>query len=122
MVFEFRLPLISPHMTVALVECLYPSPGTSLKTGDKLMDLRVDLTSTFAQDCPPVSYYRIIMRENAVLREFLLGAGAPCKPGDLIAVLSTQRDESRDQPAQRPIRFATAGIVHHASMWTGNIG
>jgi hypothetical protein len=120
MIFEFRLPLISPHMTVALIECLYPAPGASLKTGDKLLDLRVDLTSTFKQDCPPVSFYRIIMRENAVLREFLLGAGGSCKPGDLIAVFSTSAVEARDQPAQRPIRFATAGIVHHPAMWTGN--
>jgi hypothetical protein len=120
MIFEFRLPLISPHMSVALIECLYATPGASLKTGDKLLDLRVDLTDTFAQDCPPVSFYRIIMRENAVLREFLVGAGSPCKPADLIAVFSTRADEPKDQPPQRPLRFATAGIVHHPAMWTGD--
>jgi hypothetical protein len=121
MIFEFRLPIISPHMSVALVECVYPTPGAALKTGDKLLDLRVDLTGSFAQDCPPISYYRIIMRENAVLRAYVLGAGASCKPGDLIAVLSTGAEEAMDQPPQRIIRFATAGIVHHPAMWTGNV-
>ncbi len=121
MIFEFRLPLISPHMSVALVECVYAAPGASLKAGDKLLDLRIDLTDTFAQDCPPVSFYRIILRENAVLRECRLGAGSPCKPGDLIAVLSTRGDEPADQPPQRSLRFATAGIVHHPAMWTGNV-
>jgi pyruvate/2-oxoglutarate dehydrogenase complex dihydrolipoamide acyltransferase (E2) component len=120
MIFEFRLPIVSPHMSVALVECVYSTAGSVLKTGDKLLDLRVDLTSSFAQDCPPISYYRIIMRENAVLRAFHLGAGASCKPGDLIAVFSTSGEEAMDQPPQRPIRFATAGIVHHPATWTGN--
>ena len=120
MIFDFRLPLISPHMSEALIECLYAAPGSTLKTGQKLLDLSVDLSSAFAQDCPPVSFFRIVMRENVVLREFRIACGQPCKVGELIAVFSTVADEATDHPAQRGIRFATAGIIHHGGMWTGN--
>jgi len=119
-IFDFKLPLISPHMSEALMECLYVAPGSALKTGDKLLDLSVDLSNAFLQDCPPISFFRIIMRENVVLREFRLARGELCKVGELVAVFSTIADEARDQPAQRGIRFATAGIIHHGGMWTGN--
>jgi hypothetical protein len=121
MIFEFRLPLISPHMSEALMECLYAAPGSALKTGDKLLDLSVDLSSAFSQDCPPISFFRIIVRENVVLREFCLAPGQSCKVGGRIAVFSTVADEATDQPVQRGIRFATAGILHHGGMQTGKI-
>ena len=120
MIFDFKLPLISPHMSEALMECLYVAPGSALKTGDKLLDLSVDLSNAFPQDCPPISFFRIIMRENVVLRAFRLARGELCKVGELIAVFSTIADEARDQPAQRGIRFAKAGIIYHGGMWTGN--
>jgi len=119
-IFEFKLPLISPHMSEALIECLYASPGSTLKTGDKLLDLSVDLSSNFAQDCPPVSFFRIIVREPVVLREFRLAPGKSCPVGEIIALFSSTADEPTDQPPQRGIRFATAGIIHHPAMWTGN--
>ena len=119
-IFDFRLPLISPHMSEALIECLHATPGSAMKTGDKLLDLSVDLSTNFSQDCPPISFFRIIMRENVVLREFRLACGQSCKVGELIAIFSTTADEAKDQTAQRGIRTATAGIIHHGGMWTGN--
>ena len=121
MILEFKLPLINPHMTEALIECLHASPGSALKTGDKLLDLSVTLGDAFAQDCPPISFFRIIMRENAILRELRQTCGEPCQVGELIALFSTVADEATDQPAQRGIRFATAGIIHHGGMWTGSV-
>jgi hypothetical protein len=120
MIFEFKLPLISPHMSEAVIECLYPAPGTTLKPGDKLLDLSVDLSNNFAQDCPPISYFRVIVREPLVLREFRLTPGKSCPVGEQIALFSTTPDEALDQPAQRGVRHATAGIIHHSGMWTGN--
>jgi len=119
-IFDFKLPLISPHMSTALIECLYASPGSVLKTGSKLLDLSVDLSSAFSQDCPPISFFRIITRENLVLRECRFATGQSCNVGDLIAVFGTTADEALDQPSQRGIRFTTAGIIHHSGMWTGN--
>jgi hypothetical protein len=108
-------------MTEALIECVHVAPGTAMRSGDKLLDLSVDLSSAFSQDCPPISFYRVVVRENVVLREFLPVRGQSCKVGDLIALFSTTADETKDQPAQRGIRSATAGIVHHSGLWTGNV-
>ncbi len=103
------------------MEYLHPAAGTVLKTGDKLLDLSIDLSSAFSQDCPPISFFRIIVRENAVLRELLPAPGQCCKVGELIAVFTTLPDEAADPPAQRGVRFATAGIMHHSGMWTGKV-
>jgi len=121
MIFEFKLPLITPHMSMAVIECFHAASGTSLKAGSKLLDLSVDLSSSFSQDCPPISFFRIIVRENAILREFLVVRGQACPEGELIAVFSTVADEAIDQPVSRGIRLATAGIFHHDGMWTGSV-
>jgi hypothetical protein len=120
MLLDFRLPLINPHMTAARIECLFASPGSALKPGDKLLDISVDLSSSFSQDCPPISYFRVIVRENVFLRELCMIRGQPCKVGETIAFFSTIADEARDVASQRGIRVATAGIVHHSGLWTGN--
>jgi hypothetical protein len=120
MIFEFKLPLISPHMIEARIESLYATPGEVLKNGAKLFDLSVDLSNNFSQDCPPISFFRIILRENAVLREIRPAVGQLCPAGELIALFSTTADENISQPPARGVRFATAGIVHHAGMWTGS--
>ena len=121
MILEFKLPLISPHMTEAVIECYYAAPGTALKAGDKLLDVSVDLSSSFSQDCPPISFYRIVMRERAILCELRPAAGQTCKVGELVALFSTTEGEATDQPAQRGIRSAIAGILHHAGMWSSNV-
>jgi hypothetical protein len=107
-------------MTEAVIECIYAVPGSALKIGDKFFDLSVDLSSGFSQECPPISFYRVILREKAFLRDFSFDRGQPCKVGELIALFSTEPDEATDVPPQRGIRTATAGIMHHAGIWTGN--
>jgi hypothetical protein len=120
MILDFKLPAISPHMTEALIECLYATPGAPVKPGDKLLDLSVNLNNAFEQDCPPISFFRVIVREKAVLREFRAARGESRKLDEVVAIFSTDPDEPLDQPAQRGIRVATAGIIHHAGLWTGN--
>jgi hypothetical protein len=108
-------------MSEGLIECLYATPGSALKPGDKLLDLSVDLSNNFAQDCPPISFYRVILREKLVLREFRFAPGQSCKVDEVIAVFSNDAQEPVDRPAQRGVRFATAGIIHHPGLWTGNV-
>jgi hypothetical protein len=108
-------------MADALIECLHAEPETALKTGSKLLDLSVDLSSAFPQDCPPISFFRVVMRENVFLRDLRFARGEHCKVGEVVAVFSTDPNEDKNQVAQRGIRFATAGIIHHAAMWTGSV-
>jgi pyruvate/2-oxoglutarate dehydrogenase complex dihydrolipoamide acyltransferase (E2) component len=119
-ILDFKLPLISPHMSEARIECLHAAEGSVLKPGSKLLDLSVDLSTNFSQDCPPISFFRIIVRENVVLRELRVVPGQTCKIGEVIAVFSTAADEDLQPGAQRAVRLATAGIIHHGGMWTGS--
>jgi hypothetical protein len=119
MIFEFKLPLIVKQMTGATIECLHAKPGDAVKMGSKLMDLSVDLSSAFAQECPPISFFRVVIREAGWLRKFDLTPGQFCQLDEVVAVFSTEPDEDLSKPATRAIRTTMAGIVHHEAMWTG---
>lgn len=118
MILEFKLPTITPNKAETTMECFHAAVDAPLKPGAKLLDLSVDLSGNFSQDCPPISYFRVIVREPAVLRKIVMAAGQKGQVGDLIALFSTTPDEPIDQPPQRGIRFATAGIIPHDGMWT----
>jgi hypothetical protein len=120
MIYEFRLPAVNPHMTGARIECYYAEPGDALKTGAKLLDLGIDLSSAFAQECPPVSFFRVVLRETLILRSLAFARGDFCPVGEIIALFSGERDEDITAPPARGVRFATAGIVHHERLWTGS--
>ena len=121
MIYAFRLPLINPHMSSARIECVYAEPGTALKNGAKLFDLGVDLSSAFAQECPPISFFRVVLREPAFLQRLSADRGQLCQIGQQVALFSDQADECLDNAPVRDIRFAVAGILHHDGMWTGNM-
>jgi hypothetical protein len=114
LLLEYRLPSINANMTEASIERRYAEPGDALGIGTRLLDLRVDLSSAFSQDCPPISFYRIVMRERAYLRELRPADGVPCPIGELIAIFSTEPDEPVGGVPARAIRVATAGISQPA--------
>lgn len=116
MIFEVRLPLIMPQMSAATIECVYVEPGEAVKMGSKLVDLRVDLSSAFAQECPPVSYYRMVLRERGFVRSIAASPGDLLEVDALIALFSTEADEPLDQTVARPLRTTIAGIMHHDGM------
>ncbi len=120
MIYEFRLPAVNPHMTGARIECYHAEPGDALKTGAKLLDLGIDLSSAFAQECPPVSFFRIVVREPVIVRSLGFARGEFCRVGETIALFSVAREDDIAAPPVRGIRFATAGIVHHDRLWTGS--
>lgn len=121
MIYAFRLPTINPHMSGARIECIYAQLGTALKAGSKLLDLGVDLSSAFAQECPPISFFRVVLREPVFFRKLNVARGQLCELGELIALFSNEADELLSSAPVRDIRFAVAGIIHHDGLWTGNI-
>ena|SRR5262245_56677312 len=121
MIYAFRLPLINPHMSSARIECVYAEPGGALKNGSKLFDLGVDLSSAFAQECPPVSFFRVVLREPVFFRRLNADRGQLCQVGEQVALFSDKADACLDDAPVRDIRFAVAGIIHHEGMWTGRI-
>jgi len=118
MLYELRLGKINPNMSVAVVECLYTAAGSSLTVGDRLFDLSVDLSSGFSQYCPPISYFRVVVREKVWLRKTLVVPGDACEIGQLLAVFSQAQDDPDDGVPARPLRITTAGIARHPGMWS----
>lgn len=119
MILELKLTSIVPQMTGATIECVYAEAGDALKMGSKLVDLSIDLSSAFAQECPPVSYYRIVAREAAFLRKIEVRPGSLAGVDTLIALFSTSCDEPLDEAPARGLRTTVAGIMHHEGMVTG---
>lgn len=120
MLFDLRLPKINPNMSAAVVECVYATPETLLKAGDKLFDLSVDLSGGFSQYCPPISYFRVVVREKLWLRNTFVAPGASCDVGAMLALFSTEQDESLEGTPARAIRITTAGIAHHQGLWSAS--
>lgn len=120
MIYAFRLPTINPHMTGARIECLFAKPGDPLKVGAKLLDLGIDLSSAFSQDCPPISFFRIVMREPVYLRALAFERGQQAELDDLIALFSVGPDDDLTEAPARQVRVTTAGIIHHDGLWTGS--
>jgi hypothetical protein len=120
MIYDLRLPLINPHMQGATIEFIHAEPGP-LKAGAKLVDISIDLGSAFAQECPPISFYRLVTREAAWLAQTDLAPGQFLACGDLLATFTTEPDEPVAQPVARALRYTIAGIMHHDRMWTGGI-
>src|SRR5438477_239219 len=120
MLYDLRLPKINPNMSSAIVECVYATPGSQLKPGDKLFDLSVDLSSGYSQYCPPISYFRVVVREKLWLQKILLHPGDSCDVGDLLALFSSEEEEAIEATPVRSIRITTAGIAHHRGLWSAS--
>lgn len=119
MLYDLRIPKINSYMSGALIECIYARSETQMKAGDKILDISVDLGSAFAQDCPPISYYRLVLRENLWLRWLAATVGTNWDMTQPLAIFSTTPDMPLEGSVARPVRSAVAGIVYHADMWSG---
>jgi hypothetical protein len=115
-----KLPSINVHMKSAIFICVYVAVGEQLEAGAKLFDLSVDLSAIFPQDCPPISYYRMILRERAWLRRLEVQEGDEREVGGILALFTGAAAEPLDAAPQRPVRFITAGILHQ-SHWTRSV-
>ena len=116
--YELRMTKINPNMNAAIIESIYAAKGSALKVGDRICDLSVDLSSGFAQYCPPISYFRVVVREPVWLQSLLVAPGDSCDVGQLIAVFSTEKDDPGEEAPARALRIATAGISQHPGMWS----
>jgi len=114
---NLTLPRINEHMTTAVVKTIYPRINTALPLGAKLMDLSIDLSAVLPHDCPPISMYRIAMRDRVWLRNLAVGVGDDIAVGMTLAQFSTDPDESLDGDPARAVRVTIAGIIDPGSWW-----
>lgn len=120
MLLTLALPRINEYMTTARVTKIYAAEGAAFAPGTKVLDLRVDLSAAVPHDCPPVSYYRIALRDVAWLRRLATAPGELVDVGAPIALFSTEQDEPIDAEPTRAVRITLAGIVPPDEWWEGN--
>lgn len=112
------LPPINPHASDAVVKTVYAAVGEELGLGAKLFDLTVDLSNAaLVHDCPPVSSYRVVLRDKVWLRRIEVTAGQTVNTGEPLALFSTEPDEPLDAEPGRAVRVTIAGVVFRAAPW-----
>ena len=117
MLLTLALPQLNDLMLTGIIGTLHVAEGTEMTPGSKLLDVTVDLSDVAPQDCPPVSYYRIAVRERVWLRRLDVAAGDDVPTGTVLAHFSTDPDEPLDAPSARPLRVTIAGILGDSEGW-----
>lgn len=120
MLLNLTLPRILEPMTTALIDTVHAAEGSELALGAKLLDLTVDLSAGAAHDCPPISTYRIALRDRVWLRRMLVAADDEIEVGAPLALFSTEPDEPLDAAPSRAVRVSLVGIVQQPS-WNGGL-
>lgn len=111
MLLTLTIPRINDQMEAAVIDRLHMETGAALPIGAKLLDLKVDLSGAQAHDCPPVTYYRLVLRDRAWLRSLKVSAGDTCPVGTVMALFTTTEDEPLDQSEGRELRTSIAAII-----------
>jgi hypothetical protein len=117
LLLTLTLPRINDHMTTASIEAIHADVGAALAPGAKLLDLTVDLSAIAPQDCPPVSHYRLVLRDRVWLRRMALARGDEVDVGALVAEFTTTPDEPLDVEPARAVRVTVAGILAQPEWW-----
>ena len=117
MLLAIELPRLHELMTIGTVSRVLVAPGGELPAGTPLMDVRVDLSNAAAHDCPPVSYFRIVLRDAGVLRTLTAQPGSEVAPGERIGLMTSTGDESTSGEPSRPARVTTVGVLGPDDEW-----
>ena len=115
MILSLDLPRMGELMTVATVEKVYIAEGAEIKPGLRLLDVRVDLSAVAPQDCPPISFYRLVSRERGWVRRLSAAVGDVKEVGAALALIGTDPHETPETPPARAFRTTTAGVLLEAA-------
>lgn len=110
MILNLTLPQVGEQMRSGTVHRLLARPGDALRPGTPLLEVRVDLGATKAQDCPPMFHFRLLSTERAVLRTLLPAAGDLVEVGAPLGVATTGAEEPCDGPGARSLRTTSVAV------------
>ena len=111
MLLNLTLPHINPYMTTAMIDRIHVAIGAAMPVGSKFLDLTIDLSAAAPHDCPPVSHYRLMVRDRVWLRRLDIASGDEPEVGASLGLFSTAPDEPLDGTPVRQVRLAIAGII-----------
>lgn len=117
MLIDIPLPRLHELMTTGVVTRVHVAPGSTLAVGAPLVDVRVDLSNAAAHDCPPVSYFRVVLRDTGVLRTLAAQVGSDLAPGQRLGLLTTTADEPLEGNPARAARLTTVGVLGLDEEW-----
>jgi hypothetical protein len=117
MILTVVLPDSLVGVRSAEVHAVHCSAGEELKRGGKILDLKVDLSSVFEHDCPPVSFYRLAACNRLWVRDVSAKVGATALVGETLVLCSTTPDEDLNTSQQQPARVSVIAILGHADIW-----
>jgi hypothetical protein len=112
------LPPQFPDIAWVRIERLYVREGEPVTAGAKLLDLVVDLSETFAHDCPPQTRFVLIARDQGWLRRWDVKAGDNPPISRALALLSKLEDEALEPLPGRDLRVSVVGAVASGWDWT----
>ena len=110
MILSLVMPRIGAQIQRASIHKIIANPGDELRPGTPLLEIRVDIGSAKSQDCPPLSFFRVIATERAHLRSLSVALGGLMEVGAPLGLASTDRDESVDGQARRALRLISVAI------------
>ena len=111
MILVLKMPSLGQLADAGAIERVYVQPGQQIAPGAPLVDVKIDRTGAAPQDCPPISYLRVVAREAGWVRVVSAAKGGEHAVGEPLALITSTADEATDAPAARPLRTATAGFV-----------
>jgi hypothetical protein len=112
MLLDLTLPAILEPEAETRVFRLLVERGARIERGTALLELQIDLSAVAAQNCPPVSHYRLVSLETGWVRAIVGSPGERRALGEQLMRVSTTVDEPVDgRPPARELRTSIAGIV-----------
>lgn len=117
MLLAIELPRLHDLMTTAVVTAVHAVPGATLESGAPLFDIRIDLSHAAAHDCPPVSWFRVILRDRGVLRALTVAEDSEVAAGERVGLVASAPDESTSGEPARAARLTAVGLVGPDPEW-----
>lgn len=111
MTIRLVLPATNEALGSARIDQVHIAAGQSLAPGARLIDFTVGLDAAASQDCPPITHYRMTLRESAWVGRVDVAAGQDVAVGDLLALLGAGPDDPLDTQAARTARVSMAAII-----------
>jgi hypothetical protein len=118
MILALILPRLGKLTGIQTVQKIHVVPGCEIKAGTKLVDIRLDLGAAAPQDCVPISFFRIVSREKAWLRQLAIASGEIFQESQPLALLSTDPQELLQAEPERALRISTASILGDVEWFT----
>jgi pyruvate/2-oxoglutarate dehydrogenase complex dihydrolipoamide acyltransferase (E2) component len=110
MILSLILPKVGTQMSRGTIHRLVASIGDELRPGTPLVEVRVDLDSSMAQDCPPLYFFRVVATERGVLRALNVARGELIDAGARIGTVTSTAGEPADGAATRSLRTTSVAI------------